>query len=504
MPFAFTLKTNQTTVEQTSHSLLNTTHNTTVMLLKKPKILSLMLLCKRMISLRPAKPGKPPILPPAKSKRYRVVHVPWHDPEDVKEMLWRRHIYMNALKSMECLFKIVRRYYRDRLSGSILKSVDGTFLTDIENEFRQLLLKNDELNKLQQEKREKEFQAEKEKLKEEMIQLVEQHLNKNEEQHAVREKEVLEMIENSKHFLTYENLDEKIEEALESPTDFNYALDLNGKMFKGKPLEKYNKQNLLLIKPVSEETEPLIYSGNVQENLQMENVENFGENKLDAWLKLQDKAAEDGSSVKCLKELCNDVIDKMENVDSVEEFLKMEETDMDEKTKLERQQEAIRMKIDGNAAFRDGDFPGALRHYTDALKICPRSFTSIRSVLFGNRAACYMKMEKYEEAIKECNWSVECDSNYVKVLRRRASLYEMQETTLEKALDDYKRLFEIDPADSEAARSMTRLSRAIDVRNEKMKAHAFDTMKELGNVLLQPFGLSTDDFQCTKRPDGSV
>ncbi|KRZ08182.1 Tetratricopeptide repeat protein 1 [Trichinella zimbabwensis] len=477
MPFAFTLKTNQTTVEQTSHSLLNTTHNTTVMLLKKPKILSLMLLCKRMISLRPAKPGKPPILPPAKSKRYRVVHVPWHDPEDVKEMLWRRHIYMNALKSMECLFKIVRRYYRDRLSGSILKSVDGTFLTDIENEFRQLLLKNDELNKLQQEKREKEFQAEKEKLKEEMIQLVEQHLNKNEEQHAVREKEVLEMIENSKHFLTYENLDEKIEEALESPTDFNYALDLNGKMFKGKPLEKYNKQNLLLIKPVSEETEPLIYSGNVQEKWKM-------------W--------------KILKELCNDVIDKMENVDSVEEFLKMEETDMDEKTKLERQQEAIRMKIDGNAAFRDGDFPGALRHYTDALKICPRSFTSIRSVLFGNRAACYMKMEKYEEAIKECNWSVECDSNYVKVLRRRASLYEMQETTLEKALDDYKRLFEIDPADSEAARSMTRLSRAIDVRNEKMKAHAFDTMKELGNVLLQPFGLSTDDFQCTKRPDGSV
>ncbi|KRX93099.1 Tetratricopeptide repeat protein 1, partial [Trichinella pseudospiralis] len=459
-----------------------------VMLLKKSKTLSLMLLCKRMISLRPAKPGKPPILPPAKSKRYRVVHVPWHDPEDVKEMLWRRHVYMNALKS-------VRRYYRDRLSGSMLKSEDETFLTDIENEFRQLLLKNDELNKLQQEKREKEFQAGKEKLKEELVQLVEQHLNENEKQHAVREKEVLEMIENSKHFITYENLDEKIEEALESPTDFNYALDLNGNMFKGKPLEKYNKQNLLLIKPVSEETEPLIYSGK---------MENFGESKLDAWLKLQNKPAENGSSVKCLKELCNDVIDKMENVDSVEEFFKMEETNMDEKTKLERQQEAIRLKIDGNAAFRDGDFAGALRHYTDALKICPASFASTRSVLFGNRAACYMKMEKYEEAIKECNCSVECDSNYVKVLRRRASLYEMQETTLEKALDDYKRLYEIDPADSEAARSVTRLSRAIDVRNEKMKAHAFDTMKELGNVLLQPFGLSTDDFQCTKRPDGTV
>ncbi|KAL1245960.1 Tetratricopeptide repeat protein [Trichinella spiralis] len=214
----------------------------------------------------------------------------------------------------------------------------------------------------------------------------------------------------------------------------------------------------------------------------MENVENIGESKLDAWLKLQNKSAENESSIKCL-ELCNDVIDKMdENVNSAVEFLKMEEANMDEKTKLKRQEEAIQMKIDGNAAFRDGDF----------------------SVLFGNRAACYMKMEKYDEAIKECNWSVECDSNYVKVLRRRASLYEMQESTLEKALDDYKRLYEIDPADSEVARSVTRLSRAVDARNAKMKAQAFDTMKELGNVLLQPFGLSTDDFQCTKRPDGSV
>ncbi|XP_003369384.1 tetratricopeptide repeat protein 1 [Trichinella spiralis] len=466
-------------------------------------------LCKAIKARKELFYSKPPILPPAKSKRYRVVHVPWQDPEDVKEMLWRRHIYMNALKSVECLSKTVRRYYRDRLSGSMLKSEDENFVTGIKNEFRQLLLKNDELNKLQQEKREKEFQAEKEKLKEEIIQLVEQHLNENEEKHAVREQEVLEMIvnehENSKHFVTYENLDEKIEEALESPTDFNYALDLNGNMFKGKPLEKYNKQNLLLIKPVSQETEPLIYSGNVQENLQMENVENIGESELDAWLKLQNKSAENESSIKCLKELCNDVIDKMdENVNSAVEFLKMEEANMDEKTKLKRQEKAIQMKIDGNAAFRDGDFSGALRHYTDALRICPTSFASTRSVLFGNRAACYMKMEKYDEAIKECNWSVECDSNYVKVLRRRASLYEMQESTLEKALDDYKRLYEIDPADSEVARSVTRLSRAVDARNAKMKAQAFDTMKELGNVLLQPFGLSTDDFQCTKRPDGSV
>lgn len=36
---------------------------------------------------------------------YHVVHKPWEKPEDIKELLWRRHIYNSAVTSLRSLFK---------------------------------------------------------------------------------------------------------------------------------------------------------------------------------------------------------------------------------------------------------------------------------------------------------------------------------------------------------------------------------------------------------------
>jgi hypothetical protein len=59
----------------------------------------------RNIGRRTPKPGKPPILPPAKKVLYKVVHPPWMKPEDVKELLWRRHTYNNAVVSLRKVLK---------------------------------------------------------------------------------------------------------------------------------------------------------------------------------------------------------------------------------------------------------------------------------------------------------------------------------------------------------------------------------------------------------------
>uniref|UniRef100_A0A914V5X0 Small ribosomal subunit protein mS26 n=1 Tax=Plectus sambesii TaxID=2011161 RepID=A0A914V5X0_9BILA len=61
--------------------------------------------CVRMMRRKAPPPGKPPILPPSKQTRYQVVHVPWMKPEDVKELLWRRHAYNHAVVSIREQFK---------------------------------------------------------------------------------------------------------------------------------------------------------------------------------------------------------------------------------------------------------------------------------------------------------------------------------------------------------------------------------------------------------------
>lgn len=47
---------------------------------------------------------KPPILPPAKRVLYGVVHPKWDKSDQVEELLWRRHIYNNAMISLRKVF----------------------------------------------------------------------------------------------------------------------------------------------------------------------------------------------------------------------------------------------------------------------------------------------------------------------------------------------------------------------------------------------------------------
>ena len=47
-----------------------------------------------------------------------------------------------------------------------------------------------------------------------------------------REKEVLQLQEEAKHFITLENLDERIEECLNNPKNYNFAIDKEGRVAK--------------------------------------------------------------------------------------------------------------------------------------------------------------------------------------------------------------------------------------------------------------------------------
>ena len=48
--------------------------------------------------------SKPPIVPPAKKVLYNVIQREWTDPADVEQLLWRRHVYNNAMQSLRKVF----------------------------------------------------------------------------------------------------------------------------------------------------------------------------------------------------------------------------------------------------------------------------------------------------------------------------------------------------------------------------------------------------------------
>uniref|UniRef100_A0A8D0BAH5 Tetratricopeptide repeat domain 1 n=1 Tax=Salvator merianae TaxID=96440 RepID=A0A8D0BAH5_SALMN len=90
--------------------------------------------------------------------------------------------------------------------------------------------------------------------------------------------------------------------------------------------------------------------------------------------------------------------------------------------------------------------------------------------------------------------TLELNPNYIKALLRRAELYEKTEK-LDEALEDYKSLLEKDPSIHQAREACMRLPKQIEERNEKLKAEMLSKLKDLGNLVLRPFGLSTENFQ---------
>ncbi|NWZ32131.1 TTC1 protein, partial [Asarcornis scutulata] len=177
-----------------------------------------------------------------------------------------------------------------------------------------------------------------------------------------------------------------------------------------------------------------------------------------------------------------------------EEYLLELEKDMPEEEKQKRRKESTTLKEKGNEQFKKGDYGEAEDSYTKALQICPACFQKDRAVLFSNRAAAKMKQDKTEAALSDCSKAVELDPNYIRALLRRAELHEKTEK-LDEALEDYKAVLEKDPSVHQAREACMRLPRQIEERNEKLKKEMLGKLKDLGNLVLRPFGLSTENFQ---------
>lgn len=98
----------------------------------------------------------------------------------------------------------------------------------------------------------------------------------------------------------------------------------------------------------------------------------------------------------------------------------------------------------GNQKYKDGDYPAAIKHYTEAIKRNPDD-----PKYYSNRAACYTKLAAFDLGLKDCDKCVEVDPKFIKGWIRKGKILQgMQQQG--KALTAYQRALELDPSNSEA------------------------------------------------------
>ncbi|XP_062987071.1 sperm-associated antigen 1 [Elgaria multicarinata webbii] len=124
---------------------------------------------------------------------------------------------------------------------------------------------------------------------------------------------------------------------------------------------------------------------------------------------------------------------------------------------------AAKLKSEGNELFKNGQFGEAVLKYSEAIENVISSGIQTPedlSILYSNRAACYLKEGNCVDCIQDCNSALELHPYSLKPLLRRAMAYESMER-YRQAYVDYKTLLQIDSGIQAANDSVNRITRTL-------------------------------------------
>ncbi|KAK7955800.1 uncharacterized protein PG986_005022 [Apiospora aurea] len=231
-------------------------------------------------------------------------------------------------------------------------------------------------------------------------------------------------------------------------------------------------------------------------------------------------------------------------------------------TALELLGESNEKKTQANALFSSAKYENAINKYEEAASVCPHYLDYELAVLQSNISACHLKLEQWKDAISSATKALdglgrldvaaaeelaeaekkqaedddiedeivssgaqnsapaakaESEAELArrkrkddvariraKALMRRARARSEQGgwANLSGAEEDYKKLSTMDnlsPADRKIVMTQLRvLPPKSKAAQEKEMAEMWGKLKDLGNGILKPFGLSTDNFKMDK------
>ncbi|XP_071303286.1 small ribosomal subunit protein mS26 [Agelaius tricolor] len=162
--------------------------------------------------------------PPAKSKAGRVKLPPPVDPEELLVVQERYRQYRLVLSALRAEFRaeVLQKKREERLAA------EGS--PEELEEHRRLMAWNEEENARQRARREERLRKEEEEQKRRKSEIAEKQARKMEAFLEEKEKEVLQLQEEAKNFITPENLEARIEECLDNPRNYNFAIDKDGRI----------------------------------------------------------------------------------------------------------------------------------------------------------------------------------------------------------------------------------------------------------------------------------
>ncbi|PLB47505.1 hypothetical protein P170DRAFT_409602 [Aspergillus steynii IBT 23096] len=221
------------------------------------------------------------------------------------------------------------------------------------------------------------------------------------------------------------------------------------------------------------------------------------------------------------------------------------------------------IKTEANQLFAAASYDQAISCYDRALASCPSYLDYEVAVLRSNMAACYLKLEDWKSSVDAATACIECldkvvppsnseetedtkkkkqdpeptdevveisgddEEEELKELQRLQDLDKRKQDVmrirakalmrraraksqlggwgnLQGAEEDYKLLNSLDnlpPEDKRVAqRALRELPEKINKARENEMADMMGKLKDLGNGILKPFGLSTDNFKFTQDP----
>ncbi|KAG9510298.1 Stress-induced-phosphoprotein 1 [Fragariocoptes setiger] len=138
-------------------------------------------------------------------------------------------------------------------------------------------------------------------------------------------------------------------------------------------------------------------------------------------------------------------------------------------------EKSLEEKNKGNELFQKGDYPSAVRHYTEAIRRNPED-----AKLYSNRAACYQKLAEFKLACDDAEACIKLDPKFVKGhIRRGLALIGMKKNT--EAAEAFRDALEIDENNQEALDGYRRAVGSADPEETRKRAMNNPEIQEIIN-----------------------